>query len=378
MDRTFRLILLVFAALTVSLCGVVLLSITNLQRANRSAQWVNHTHAYITEINAALAANQQAESALQAYLISDSPAQEMLFRQAFAELAEHMEVAQALNQAEPDSTDDLAELESALVQRADRARALLAAHRNGKDAATKAQLQDRTENAGAEAVSIANRIVRNQQTLLRDRDRIAFERDSRARSTLYIGASLNLLLIVTAGWSIRDNLNTRRREAALLASANEELEARVKARTAELAKTNLALRTENIENRWAAQALQHQVRYNNLIIECVASPVLVITKAFKISRVNPAMEKLVGHQAPRLVDQPLSEFVRLKLPDEEGDLINAFENALRMGRDMTEQPAEITDPRGEPQPILVSLFPLRDHDRVVGGVVTLRIPSTTT
>lgn len=38
MDKTFRLILLVFAILATSMVTEVVLSITNLQRANRSAQ----------------------------------------------------------------------------------------------------------------------------------------------------------------------------------------------------------------------------------------------------------------------------------------------------------------------------------------------------
>lgn len=50
MDKTFRLILIVFAGLSLSLIGVVVVSVTNLQRANQSAQWVNHTHALITEV----------------------------------------------------------------------------------------------------------------------------------------------------------------------------------------------------------------------------------------------------------------------------------------------------------------------------------------
>jgi CHASE3 domain sensor protein len=38
MDKTFRLILIVFAGLSLSLIGVVVVSVTNLQRANQSAQ----------------------------------------------------------------------------------------------------------------------------------------------------------------------------------------------------------------------------------------------------------------------------------------------------------------------------------------------------
>ncbi|GAB5560765.1 MAG: hypothetical protein SynsKO_24120 [Synoicihabitans sp.] len=379
MDKTFRLILIVFAGLALSLIGVVVISVTNLQRANKSAQWVNHTHALIAEVNDAVAASQRAEGALHTYLLTNSPAHELLFQQGFADVAEHIEIAKALADADPDETNQIAELEAALVTRAERARSLLASHRSGADEAVKEQLRNETNGLSTETVRVAQKIIAFHQKLLSGRDKVAFEKDMRARTTLYLGASLTILMIITAGWFIRDDLAARRREAALLVASNEELEKRVAERTAELAETNLKLKAENIEVRWSAQALEHQLRYSNLIVESVANPVVVITKALNISRANPAMEKVTGVTTVELADQPLNNYVVLEsLTDDDEESIDPLTWSLRHGHDLVERPAEVISRSGRRKPVMFSLYPLRDHDKVVGAVVVLRVRQKTT
>jgi hypothetical protein len=74
----------------------------------------------------------------------------------------------------------------------------------------------------------------------------------------------------------------------------------------------------------------------------------------------------VGLTAPRGADAPLRDPIA---------------QALKDGRDLREQAAIIEDKRGRQTPVRFSLFPLRDRDKVVGGIVTLQIvpsvPATT-
>lgn len=375
MDKTFRIVLILFGLLAVSLIGVLVYSLQNLQRAKKSAQWVNHTHAYMAEIGATVAASRSADGALHAFLLSNSPAQEVAFQHAFADLAEHLEFAQTLAAADPDETARLTELADALLARADRARRLLASARAGDRADVQAQLRSDPEGADLEVTRLAQRIISRQQDLLRERDRIAFEQDLQARTTLYVSAGLNLLVLIAAGWFIRDDLQARKRETELLARANEDLEARVRARTTELAQRNNELRSENLESRWKAEALDHQLRYNQLIIASVASPVVVITRALNISRLNPATERLVGRTAIQLVDQPLSDLVVVTGEGDSSTPLDPVETALRVGQDLIDQAATVRAPGGHTLPVLLSLYPLRDQDHIVGGVVTLRLTS---
>jgi hypothetical protein len=43
------------------------------------------------------------------------------------------------------------------------------------------------------------------------------------------------------------------------------------------------------------------------------------------------------------------------------------------GRDLREQSATVTDKLGRAIPVRIALFPLRDRDKVVGGVVILQV-----
>ena len=102
--------------------------------------------------------------------------------------------------------------------------------------------------------------------------------------------------------------------------------------------------------------------------------VFVVTKLVNISRINPAVAYLTGCEPAELIDLPLARIVRLApdAPAAESPLYDPIARALSDGRDLRDQPAIITDKRGRTQPVRFSLFPLRDRDKVVGGVVIVQ------
>jgi PAS domain-containing protein len=155
---------------------------------------------------------------------------------------------------------------------------------------------------------------------------------------------------------------------------NRELEEKVREHAAELASANEKLSSEILERRWANQALEHQLRYDQLIINSISDSVFVLTKALNISRINPAVVHLTGRQPAELVSLPLSSVVRL---DEGargagGSRIDPLAQALKEGRDLRDLPAVIEDPAGRRTSVRLTLFPLRDRDKVVGGVAIVR------
>ena len=91
---------------------------------------------------------------------------------------------------------------------------------------------------------------------------------------------------------IRDDLAARRKAAVVLKQSNAELEDRVRQRTAEITAVNAQLVAQNLEERWSKQALEHQNRYNLLIIDSITDSVFVVTKLMNISRMNPAAVRL--------------------------------------------------------------------------------------
>ena len=373
MDKTFRTLLVLFVVVASILIGIVIVAIGNTNRAMRAADWVNHTHAYITEIDNALGALREAEGAVNAFLLSSDAGNQAIYRRAFGELAEHIAVAKALAANDTLESKAIAELETALLDRAERARTLIAAHRAQDQSLIETLISNDAEGLATMAITRMAKTIRVRQTqLLTERDQTAFKQDHIARNTVYLGACFTLLILAGTSWFIRDDLAARRRANQLLADSNEQLESKVKARTAELEKSNTNLRAENLESRWSNQALEHQLRYDGLIINSLSEPILVITKALKVSRINPATLRATHRDSVDLVDHPISDFITLTPPS--GDTksgTDSLAEALQFGFDIRDRQATLLVDGQPDQSIHLNLFPLRDRDVVVGGVVTL-------
>jgi PAS domain S-box-containing protein len=152
---------------------------------------------------------------------------------------------------------------------------------------------------------------------------------------------------------------------------NRALEIEVRENAAQLAVANDQLTGELLERRWVNQALEHQLGYNQLIVDSISDAVIVLTKALNISRINPAVVHLTGYEAKDAVNEPLHRLVRLEArPTQAAD---PLAQALKEGRDVRDQPAVALGRNGEEIPVRLTLFPLRDHGKVVGGVVLLRV-----
>jgi len=132
-----------------------------------------------------------------------------------------------------------------------------------------------------------------------------------------------------------------------------------------------ALKAQRLERRWAAQSLEHQLRYNQLIIDSIGELVFVLTKALNISRVNPAVLRDTGYTEVDLIKSALGRWVRLA--PTAGLATDLLLTALKEGRSLHDLPALLLREDGTETSALLTLVPLRDNNRVVGGVVTLRL-----
>ena len=154
---------------------------------------------------------------------------------------------------------------------------------------------------------------------------------------------------------------------------NRALESEVKQKAQEIGLANEKLILENLERRWINQALEHQARYNQVIIDSMNDLVFVLTKAMNISRINPAVVRRTGFEPRELINSPLSLFVRLseEALGSKQTLLDPLTQALREGHDLRDQAAVIQNKLGRLTPVRLTLFPLRDRDKVVGGVIIL-------
>ncbi len=256
------------------------------------------------------------------------------------------------------------------TQRADAARALIAARQGGQPVAPLLAADSWTAAGPAVATEVA-KLKEEQMALLAARDTEQYLQAQTTRWTVWAGVAVNLILLAGVAWLIRDDHAARNRAGQVLADANRQLEARVAERTADLSAANERLKSENLERRWAAQAIEHQLRYNQLIVDSIEDLVFVLTKSRNISRVNPAVVHATGWEPPELVNRPLADVVPLQ-PQADGSLVDPVPRALAEGRDLRDLPAYLVDKRGQRHPAHCTLLPLRDGNKVVGGIVIVR------
>lgn len=371
-DRTFRRVLFFFSLILVVLIGVVVASLRNLNRSIATSDWVNHTHALISELDGLQPTLSGAEGELGRYLLTGDPRDHAAYQEKFADLGESLEVVNALIAGNAEEKEMFAPIESLLAKRASLATQEVRLKKAGDtDALAKLQAEDAESSDHRDLARRLEKFHTRQTDLLTERDRASFVQSQVTRWTVLAGVGLDFLLLCGAAWLIRDDLAARRQAAKLLKQTNAELEDKVRQRTSEIAAANAQLVAQNLEERWSKQAVEHQNRYNLLIIDSISDSVFVVTKLMNISRMNPAAVHLTGFEPVDLVDRPLSRVVRLADHNPASTTYDPLARTLVDGHEIRGRAALLTTKTGETRAVRLNVFPLRDRDKVVGGVVIL-------
>ncbi len=372
-DRTYRRVLVFFTLILAVLVFVVAASLRNLSRSVATSDWVNHTHALINELDALEPTLLAAEGDLNKYLLTADTRDQSAYQEKFAELGEKVDVIRALTARAPEEQKLFAPVADLLERRAAHASRLTTLRNTGDQAALKSALaEDAARGEQHELGRLIERVREHQTNLLSERDRASFQQAQTTRWTVIGGLVFNVLLLIGAAWLIRDDLAARRRAARVLQQSNEELEEKVRQRTAELTVANEKLVSRNIEDRWAKQALEHQNRYNLLIIDSISDSVFVITRLMNVSRLNPAAVHLTGHEPASLIDKPLSTVLKPVEVNGSAAPFDPLARALAEGHELRDKPGFVAAKGGQPVPVRINIYPLRDRDKVVGGVVVLQ------
>ncbi|HWA87898.1 MAG TPA: CHASE3 domain-containing protein [Opitutus sp.] len=379
-DPAVRRVLAAFLLVCAVAIFAAIVAARNTSRAAATSDWVNHTHAVINEVEGIYSSVRVGEAALRAYVATGSATDRGAAREAFEEMSEHIELAKALTRQEPAQSEQVLAIAKMTSGRDELANSVLAAARsNSLESARALMARDDGLAVAAEIRRAVGKLRDDEMALLADRDTRAYLQAHTTRWIVWSGVALNFLLLAGAAWLIRDDLAARRRATAVLEEANARLETKVRERTAELSSANEQLSADNLERRWANEALEHQVHYSDLIISSVNDAVLVLTKALNISRINPAVVRLTGFEAPQLVNRPLRSIVTLRSQDAvaPAELVDPVVQALREGRDLRDLPAVVQDKLGRKTAVHCTVFPMRDRDKVIGGIVILRTASPT-
>jgi CHASE3 domain sensor protein len=366
-----------FALMLAILAYMAWSSVRSVEENIRDNAWVNHTHDVITHANDILSCMNAGDAALRAYLITGDERDRQSYRAAYSALGECLDQAEALTRSGDEERPlhmKLLDLQNLISNRIDFARSIVKAREEGGLEAVRRQFGS---HPGEESINkieqSVNHIIAEENGLLVERDKRQHLQAQAIKMTVFIGLALNFVLLAFAFWLMRDDLAARRKAAQALEEANEQLEARVQERTAELVKANLSLKQEILERRWTCQALDHQLRHNQLIINSIAELVFVVSRALNISRVNAAVVQQTHWEPQDLIAQSIERALQFPPDDGSGVSGNPLMAALRDGRQLHERPARLIDRSGRAIPVRYNLIPLHDQDRIVGGVVTVRV-----
>lgn len=247
-----------FALALLLLSGVGVASYLSLQRLIEHRRWVAHTYQVLDAINDTLSGVTEAESARRGYILAD---RNRIFLAAYDDgrqkadrgikavrqlTSDNLAQQRRLNELEP-----LVDQRLALLQRS-----LDLLQQNPSDLATQIAL---TSQGGVlqQQVEAKLQVMDNEeQTLLQQRSETAEESVVQTTAIGAVGFCLSFGLLAGVYFLLQRQIRVRRRAETALHQANEQLEARVQERTAQLSQMNISLQAEIMERQQAQQALQ--------------------------------------------------------------------------------------------------------------------------
>ena len=375
-DNLEKRVLRIFLVMIGVLLIVAIAAIHFRSQLVAARDWVNNIHAVILEVDGILSSLNAGDSALRSYLLTGNQRDQGSYRTAYNDMKTHLDVARALIRSDKTRLDMLQKLEELIGRRVDIARKVIETFEQKGLESARQFLRD--ADASGESFGDIQRQVQQLRAehnrLLEGRDREAYLAAQSIRWTIFTGLSLDFVLLAFMGWLIRDDIAARRRAAAALEEANKHLEIKVQERTAELVTANKSLKLENLERQWSFQALDHQLRYHELIINSIGDLVFVISCALRINRINPAVVHQTKLDSLELIRRPITELLQLSTAGSTDATLteNSFSLALKENREIQEQNGTLWCKGGQALPIRFTLIPLRDQDKVVGGVLTVK------
>lgn len=364
-ERIIRLAYTGFIAVCAVIGFAAAVALRNISQAEASADWVNHVHATIYSLDRVVGSVVAGDGAARIFVLTGRSLEQTEARGEFAEAADQLETLKALTRDDAAALAQVRELETLVQQHVEATLALVEAREGKNRAGLEKGLQDDTGiDVLREIKRRAARLRADEFALLDRRDHTAYQQAQTTRWVLGICVALDFLLLAALAWMVRDDIATRNRLAVALQDANTLLEARVAERTRDLAATNARLRTENHERKWAVQSIEHQLRYNQIIVNATSDLIFVVTRTLTVTRVNPAVVHQTGWKEEDILGQPLG--ARLQ---SSADAALALYN----GRELHDQPARLTDRQGRDLTGRFTLLPIHDNDKIVGGVVLVRL-----
>ena len=373
-ERTIRIILSVFLLIFLIGVSMAFVAMSNLRQAAASSDWVNHTHAVILQAGNALDSAYSSEASIASFFSTSDPRDRAAAISAVHSLEEQSAVLSALTRDDPAAASIVRLIQELISQRCASIKVVVEA--NSK-ASSSAQARQGAPTFGlgqlSELKARVDELCALENAELAKEDSENYRHAVSSRWTVGTALVLELAMLAGASWIVGSDIALRRRRVEALQKDNGALETAVAERTSELKAANQKLHAEALEHRWAKLAMEHQTRYYSFVVDAIREPVMLVTKALKVSRVNAALLRNSSRAQESVIDEPLSSLVKLEEPANGKEAADPLASSLREGREVRNRPAFLVTGNGESMPVFVNLYPLRDGDHVVGAAVILDV-----
>ena len=251
-----RRIVLGFSVALVLLIVNAVVSYSNIVSLAENDRWVAHTYKVLGELEALMSTIKDAETNQRGYLISQLPSFLEPYRAAVEGTRARMASLKRLTGDNLVQQQTLKEVDRRIQARLDyleNTREL--GEQKGIAALRDSRLAEEGEQTMRQVRAQVAAMTAVENELLRDRAAESAKRFNRALATVVIATLLGLVLTASGFGLLRNFLAGQRATAVQLQAAHDELESRVRHRTADLASSNRALEAEVAARHQIAEQL---------------------------------------------------------------------------------------------------------------------------
>jgi signal transduction histidine kinase/CHASE3 domain sensor protein/FixJ family two-component response regulator len=232
-----------FAVALVCLVLVVAMSYLSVLGSNDSARWVDHTHTVLSGLDKLLSVVTDGETAERGYVITDDESYLERFRQSRQRSDETQRQLAELTADNRVQQQRLRALRALVGERLTQFELVIELRRTqGFEAAQREILKGLGKRMQEQIRGLIDEMILTEQRLLDERQRTTHRSTLLTESVTWGGGVLAVGIVALAALAIRRDLMGRERAERGLRQAKDELELRVRQRTAELACANDSLR----------------------------------------------------------------------------------------------------------------------------------------
>jgi len=240
---TERRIYLGFAVALVCMVLVVAMSYLSALGSNESVRWVDHTHTVLSRLDQLLSVVTDAETAERGYVITGDESYLEPYRQSLQRSKEIQRQLAVLTADNPVQQQRLQALRAVVRERLVQFEVVMKLRRTqGFEAAQREILKGLGKRMHQQIRGLIDEMMLTEQRLLDERQGRAHRGALLTESVTWGGGILAVAIVALAALAIRRDLMGRERAEGGLRQARDELELRVRQRTAELAAANDSLR----------------------------------------------------------------------------------------------------------------------------------------